>query len=389
MAKLDLRPYQKEALEKVIKSFNEKTHRQLLVLPTGAGKTCIFIAITQHYQKKTLILAHRDDLIIQNYDKFKKFWPKADIGIYKGKKHNIKHKVIISSVQTCSRLNRLEELKKKGFDVLVIDETHHATSDSYQKIIKELGFFDNPEKLLIGVTATPNRSDKQSLKCIFQEITYSISLEELIKSKYLVPVMARRLLTNFKLKGVKTYMRDFAVSQLAQAVNTLERNNFIISKWKEHAFGRKTVAFCTNVQHCKDFADECNKHEIKAAAVWGDMNPKLRRKILDDFKKGKISVITSCSLLTEGFDEPSVTCIIMARPTKSQTLYIQMIGRGLRISDGKKDCLVLDFTDRHNHLNATISLKDIMPNAKIIVEDDTKKQNANKFARTQTSDQIR
>lgn len=376
MTNLSLRPYQKDAIENVIKSFKDKIHKQLLVLPTGSGKTCVFIAIAKYYFRKTLILAHRDELISQAEDKFKKFWPQASVGIYKGQKDTIRHQIIISSVQTCSKSKRLEELKKKGFDLLVIDEAHHASADSYQKIIKELGFVDNPEKLLIGVTATPSRADKKSLGSIFQEITYTISFDTLIKSKYLAPIIARRILTDFKINSIKTSMGDFAIGELAHAVNIPERNNFIFLKWKKYALNRKTLAFCVDVQHCKDLSEEFKKHGISAAAVWGDMDRKLRKQVLHDFSTGAISVLTSCSLLTEGFDEPSIACIIMARPTKSQSLYVQMVGRGLRIdsASSKEDCLVLDFTDKYNNLNTIVSLPDVMPNVKILTEESPKKQ---------------
>ena len=368
---LHLRPYQKEALESVKKSFKNNIHKQLLVLPTGAGKTVLFIAITQHFKRKTLILAHRDELITQAYEKFKKFYPEVDISIYKGNNHDLDHQVIISSVQTCNR--RISQLKKKGFKLLIVDESHHATSNTYQNIISELDFLDDPKKLLIGVTATPNRADKQSLADIFQKITYSISIDKLIKDKYLSPVIGRRILTDFKLSGIKTSMGDFAVGELAYAVNIPERNTFIVNKWKQHALHRKTIVFCVNVQHCKDVAEEFNKQGIITRAVWGDMNPIERKETLEDFSKEIITIITSCGILTEGFDEPSVSCIVMARPTKSSGLYTQCIGRGLRIDDSinatKQDCLVLDFTDKHHNLNTIISLQAIMPQTPVILDE--------------------
>ena len=350
-------------------------------MPTAAGKTVLFVAITRHFKKKTLILAHRDELLTQAKNKFKEFWPNSDVGIYQGKNSSLDHQVIISLVQTCSQPNRLAQLKKEGFSLLVIDECHHATSKSYQKIINELGFVDNPEKLLIGVTATPNRSDKKSLSHIFQEIVFDISIDELIQTNFLSSVTARRLLTSIKLNNIKTSMGDFEIGQLAMAVNIPERNSFIVNKWKEYATNRKTLAFCVSVQHCKDLAAEFNSKEIVAAAVWGNMPYNERQQILHKFHKGTISVVTSCSLLTEGFDEPSISCVLMARPTKSQSLYIQMVGRGLRKDKNpettKENCLVLDFTDKHNNLDMIISLKDIMPNAPIIDEVSKKETTTN------------
>lgn len=370
MSKLKLYPYQQEALNSVIKAFENKIHRQLLVLPTGSGKTVLFAAIVKHLDKKTLILAPRNELIKQAYDKFKKFYPKADIGIWQGKNSSLNHQIIISSIQTCSQPNRLEQLKKEGFSVLVVDECHHATSNSYQNIIKELGFSENSDQLFIGVTATPIRSDKQDLSNIFQQTVYSISIEELIHQGYLSPVKARRINTQIKIKKVSTRLGDFALEELATAVNIPERNSFIVKKWREHALSRKTIVFCTNVQHCKDLEAEFRKHGIKAAAVWGNMPHDQRKKIIKKFKRGHIKVIISCSLLTEGFDCESIACVAMARPTKSKGLYGQMAGRGLRIdrrkNATKKDCLILDFTDTHHNLSSIASMTDVIKDIQII-----------------------
>lgn len=376
--KMNLRNYQNEALSSVIKSFNSKIHKQVIVLPTGAGKTVLFIAIAQHFQQlstqqkpfKILILAHRDELVTQAYDKFKIFYPEADVAIFKGKKRNLDHQVIISSMQTCNK--RIQQLKEKDFGLLIIDECHHAASESYQKIITDLGFMYDSSKLLIGVTATPMRSDKKSLSSTFQDIVHSVGIDELIKARHLSPIIARRILTNFKIDGVKTSMGDFAIGELSQVINIPLRNAFIVNKWKEHAVERKTVVFCANVQHCQDIATEFNKHGIKAAAIWGDMNTILRKQALHDFKIGKITVITSCGVLTEGFDEPTITCVVIARPTKSSGLYTQMVGRGIRIDDNPKstkiNCMVLDFTDQYNRLNTVISIANIMPNVSIITD---------------------
>ena len=370
MPNLSLRDYQKEALQKVVESFDQNINKQLIVMPTGAGKTILFLAVSQHFKEKTLILAHRGELLSQAYDKFKKFHPNASVSIYRGTNRDLNSQVIISSIQTCSQKKRLLDLKEAGFKILIIDEAHHATSTSYKTVIKELGFFDAPEKLLIGVTATPKRADKKSLKEVFQKITYNISIDKLINEKYLSPVVGRRILTNFSIKGVGTSMGDFAVGQLSEAVNTAQRNSFIVLKWQQHANSRKGIVFCANVQHCKDLAETFKKNNITAAAVWGNMKKTTRRGKLKEFSKGKITVLLSCSLLTEGYDEPTVTCIVMARPTKSKSLFQQMVGRGLRIdgNNSKKDCLVLDFNDKHHNLKTIVKLDDISPQIKSTID---------------------
>jgi len=367
MKKITLRDYQTEAIEAVIKAHQENINRQLIALPTGAGKTIIMAAIARHYNKRVLILAHREELIIQARDKFKHVWPSANIGICKAQSKQYNNQIIIGSVQSCSQQKRLEKLKQQNFDILMIDEAHHVPATLYQKIIDVLGF-KSGNKLFIGVTATPERSDKRQLGDTFEKIVYTKTIGELIKAEYLAPVIGRKILTNISLKGVHTYSGDFNIQELSEAVNIPERNEFIVDKFIEHAHNRKTIAFCTDVQHCKDLAHAFNKRNVKAAPVWGDMPPKKRSQILKQFKQGKIHILTSCGILTEGYDEASVTAICMARPTKSKSLYIQMIGRGLRTHPNKQNLLVLDFTDKSNNLNSIISLNTTIPEATVVTE---------------------
>ena len=364
---MELRDYQQEAVKAVQKNYDSNIFRQLIVLPTGSGKTIIMAAIIQRCQKKTLILAHRKKLIEQAYEKIKKFWPDADVGMYKAQQNAINQQIVIGSIQTCSKPKHLDQLKKQNFSILVIDEAHHSESKSYQTIIKGLSFNDSP-KLLIGLTATPHRADKKRLSNTFDKIVFSRSVGALIKNGDLPPVVGRKIITGYFLKGVKTTSDDFIAKQLAHAVNKDGRNTFIVEKYKEHAANRKAIAFCVNVQHCKDLATQFNKSGIKAAAIWGAMPRKECDKILADFKDGKIRVITSCELLTEGYDEETITAIIMARPTKSKTLYIQMVGRGLRKHPSKKDCLVLDFADTGNNIRNVISLDKAIPEAQYFQE---------------------
>ena len=370
---MTLRPYQKEALKSVASSFQEGITKQLISLPTGAGKTIIIAAMAKHFNKKTLIIAHRKELIQQAYDKLKLFWSKIDIGICNAQYKKYKNKVVIGSVQSCSQKKLLEQLQKQDFDILIIDEAHHAPAESYTKIIDALGFNDN-KKLLIGVTATPDRSDNKELGNNFQKIVYTKTIGDLIKEGYLSPVTGRKIHTNISLKGVRTYKGDFNAQELSHVVNVPERNDFIVKKFMEHGIGRKAIAFCVDVQHCKDLEQTFLKHGIKAASVWGAMPSQDRTHILKQFKEGDIEVVTSCSLLTEGYDEPSIAAICMARPTKSKALYIQMVGRGLRICPGKQNLLVLDFTDENNNLSLIVSLKTTIPEAAVVVESNHKQK---------------
>src|SRR5271169_2974302 len=171
MSHITLRSYQAEAFEAIQSEFKNGINRQLIVLPTGSGKIVLIAAITKHFKKRILILVHPEELITQAADKILKFWPETNIGICKGKQNNIKNKIIIGSIQSCSQAKRLKQLKKEKFKILIVDEAHHAASNSYQKIIHTLGFDGTDKnKLLIGVTATPTRSDKKELGNTFEKI---------------------------------------------------------------------------------------------------------------------------------------------------------------------------------------------------------------------------
>jgi len=358
---LKLRDYQQAAIESVGTECRQGISRQLIALPTGTGKTIIFTALAKALNIKTLILAHREELIKQAKDKFKLHWCDADVGICKAELNELDAKIVIGSVQSCTRDKRLAQLKKQDFRLLIIDEAHHAAAASYKKIIEELGFSDTKNKLLVGFTATPERSDNLGLGDIFEKIVFSRSIATMIKGGFLSPIQGRKILTGISLSGIKTRLGDFAVNELADVINTPERNDFITEKFILHAKERKALFFCANVQHCKDLAESLNEHGIVAKAVWGSMPPEERAQTLADFAKSKIQAITSCAVLTEGYDEPSIECVVMARPTKSRGLYVQAIGRGLRPLPSKKDCLVLDFADKHHNLDSVMDLRKTVP----------------------------
>lgn len=390
---IKLRDYQQEVVQISLDEFKHGISRQLIALPTGVGKTIIMAAIAKYLNTKTLVLSHREELIKQTKDKFKMYWKNADIGICKAELNELDHQIVIGSVQSCMRKKRLEQLCEQGFKLLLIDEAHHAAAKSYSKIVSVLGFLNDeakpetksqetkpqevkPQKLLIGLTATPERSDNLGLGNIFEKIVFLRSIQTMIKAGYLSPVYGRRILTDVSLKDVRTQNGDFVVGDLAYVINTTERNNFITDKFIEHANERKGLFFCANVQHCKDLADTLNERGITAKAVWGLMPPEDRAQTLKDFKQNKIQAITSCAVLTEGYDEPSIECVVMARPTKSRGRYLQCLGRGIRLFPSKKDCLVLDFADKYHDLNCIMSLKKTIPGVQEVRDRDDNRQAA-------------
>jgi superfamily II DNA or RNA helicase len=361
-----LRDYQSAALGAIQSEFQNGVCRQLISLPTGGGKTIVMSAVAKTFNTKTLLIAHRQELLFQAEEKLKLFWPEADIGFCKSERNEIDSQIVIASVQTACRLDRLALLKEKGFGLMMIDEAHHSVADSYQKIIEGLGFRAGSGKLLLGVSAT---IDREGLGTVFDKIPYSISIGTLIKAGYLSPVVGRRILTNLTLERIRIQNGDFSQSELSQAINTPERNRFIVEKYKEYGSDRKTIAFCCDVQHCHDLEKAFKEAGISAASVWGDMASDDRQRVLTDLKNGSIQVAISCGVLTEGFDESSVACIVMARPTKSKTLFTQAVGRGLRKHVGKENCLILDFTDKGHNLDSVIKLSDAIPESHHLKEE--------------------
>lgn len=365
---LKLRDFQQECLDSVVAEYEAGTRRQLISLPTGSGKTIVMSAIAKHFNQRTLLLAHREELLTQAVDKFQLYWPGLSIGIVKAERNEVAAQVVVASVQTASRPRRLEVLKEQGFGVLLIDECHHAPADSYQSIISGLGF-TNGAGLMVGVTATPHRGDNLGLGDLFEKITFSRSIATMIKAGFLSPVIGRRILTNFNFERIKTRNGDYDLEDLAEAVNTPERNAFIIEKFLTYSGERKGVAFCVDVKHCKDLAEAFKKAGITCEAVYGAMPSDERKAALDGLKNGSIQILTSCGLLVEGFDEPTIDAVIMARPTKSAGLYIQCVGRGLRKFPGKENCIVLDFTDRGHSLDSAMTLTNTIPEALIVTEE--------------------
>ena len=216
------REYQIEALEAVASARTRGITRQLISLPTGCGKTVVFALLAKEFNGKTLVIAHTEELISQAVAKLKTVWPEVDIGVVKAKSDEVDAQVVVASIQTISRDRRLQRLKDQNFELLIIDEAHHAAATSYMKVVKELGFFnDDNNKLLVGVTATPKRGDGVGLKSIFQEITFDRSMSTMIRAGYLSPLHGKQVFTEIELHNVGTRNGDFLSSELAKIINIL------------------------------------------------------------------------------------------------------------------------------------------------------------------------
>lgn len=342
---MKLRDYQEEARIAIANEWEKGVKKTLLVLPTGCGKTIVFSKVVEDRVKlgeRVLILAHRSELLDQASDKLAKA-----TGIFTATEKaeqsclNSWFRVVVGSVQTLQRPKRLAQFDKDYFDTIVVDEAHHCISDSYQRVLEH---FSNAN--VLGVTATPDRGDMRNLGSYFESLAYEYTLPKAIKNGYLSPIKALTIPLELDLSAVSMQSGDFKASEIGTALDPyLEQ---IADEMLKYCADKKTVVFLPLVKTSQKFRDILNEKGFKAAEVNGDS--KDRAEILDDFSKGKYNVLCNSMLLTEGWDEPSVDCIVVLRPTKVRSLYSQMVGRGTRLYPGKEDLLLLDFlwhTERH------------------------------------------
>ena len=364
-----LRSYQRQCLERLRQRYREGKRRLLVSLPTGTGKTVIFAQFPHYFRmkKRLLVLAHREELLEQARQKFHDADPTLGVEVEQAGRHaSAECKVVIASVPTLGRAasTRLAALDPQDFYLIVADEAHHAVAKSYRAIFEHFGLFaaDTP-RMLVGFTATPRRGDQQGLGEVFEEIAYSRSLEEMIRERFLCPVAGWRVTSDVNLDAVQVRGGDFVESQLARAVDVAERNALLLRAYQDLARHRRCIVFCVNVAHARDVATRFREAGIRAAAVWGAMPKEERRTTLAQLSRGALEVVTNCNVLTEGFDEPRVDCILMGRPTRSRLLYAQMVGRGTRLHPEKSDLLVIDVADntRQHTLAGLHVLFDLSP----------------------------
>jgi len=350
---MELRPYQKHFFERVRERYDAGVTRQLGVLATGLGKAVLFAALRDQMQfrKKIMVLVHREELAAQAADKLTRWNPDLHVGIEMADRSaNVDGifpaTLIVASVPTLGRRGsrRIAKFLPQDFDCIVSDEAHHSSSPQWRNVLTHFGLHEPGGTILsLGLTATPNRSDGTGLRQNFDEIIFDMGIRAGIESGYLVDLRGIRVNTKTNLDKVRTRAGDFAEDELADAVNTIERNAIIVKEWMKAAFGLKTVVFTVDIQHAVDLAAAFNKCSIMAAAVWGS-DPDRANK-LRAHRDGTVPVICNCAVLTEGYDDPGIRCIVLAKPTKSALLFTQMIGRSTRPDDGKTDALILDVVD--------------------------------------------
>ena len=339
-----LRPYQTEALDAVLSNYDKGITKQLVVLPTGAGKTVIFsqMPIIKPDCLPMLVLAHRAELLDQAKSKIEASNPELTVEIEQAERKAGHVDVVVASVATLGRNGtpRIEEYPKDYFKSIIIDEAHHAAAPSYRRIID----YFNPE-LLLGVTATPQRSDSVRLVDVFDEIVYYKSIQDLIEDGWLSPLVGYRVKSNVDITNVEIRNGDYVQDQLEEAIDTPERNAHVVATYLNLANNEKTIVFASGVNHAENLALSFRQASVETAVIVGTTPRQEREEILAQFAMGKISVIVNVGVLTEGFDEPSLQAIILAKPTRSTLLYTQIVGRGTRLFEGKQHCKIIDIAD--------------------------------------------
>ena len=342
---MELRPYQAEAKAAVFEQWDKGALKTLLVLPTGCGKTIVFAKVAEDCVRqgyRVLILAHRGELLEQAADKIKK---STNLGCATEKAEQTClgswFRITVGSVQSMQREKRLSQFSEDYFNVIIIDEAHHCISDGYQKVLQHF-----PSAKVLGVTATPDRGDMRNLGEFFESLAYEYTLPKAIREGYLSPIKAMTIPLQLDLSGVSIQSGDFKAGDIATALDPYLHQ--IADEMMKYCRDRKTVVFLPLVKTSQKFKEILNEKGFKAAEVNGES--KDRAEVLEAFDKGEYNVLCNSMLLAEGWDCPSVDCVIVLRPTKVRSLYSQMVGRGTRLCEGKSHLLLLDFlwhTERH------------------------------------------
>ncbi len=362
-----LRPYQEVAVSDACKAL-DKHNNTLIVAPTGAGKTIMLSALVGKRHKKgkrVLVLQHRDELVSQNKEKFERVNPLISTSIVNGTVKHWEGDAVFSMVQTMSRDRNLRD--RPLFDMVVIDEGHHAAAPTYTKVIDAV-LKDNERAEIVGFTATPNRGDGKGLRGVFNNCAHQIELATLIREGFLVRPKSYviDLGVGDQLDRVTKRGKEYDMEEVAAIMDRSVINERIVDEWKDKAGDRKTVVFCSTVLHAEHVCEAFLRAGIRADFVTGETPKEDRAEMLHDLEFGDLQVVVNVMVLTEGFDAPPVACVVLTRPCSQKGTMVQMIGRGLRIVDPeiypdtiKTDCIVMDFGTSiitHGALDETANL---------------------------------
>lgn len=386
-AKLELKEHQKAALESLQTMRDNHETIALLYHATGTGKTVTAVMDAKLCGGRTLFLAHTHELVEQAAEAFRKLWPEVTVGRYVDAVKQPNARVVCGSIQSVA-LN-LHKFKDNDFDYLIIDEAHHASADTYQKV---LGYFK--PGFTLGLTATPERADDKNILDIFKNTAHKLDIKTAVEIGELVPVRCIRIHTNIDLTKVRFNSVQYNIRDLESKIYVPERNGLIVDTWLKYVRDKRTVVFCASVKHAEQIADMFRGENVVAAAVSGGMKASERKEFLVKFESGEVKVLCACDLLNEGWDCPQTEVLFVARPTMSKVLYIQQLGRGMRLYEGKDSLTVFDFVDNASQYNMPQSLhrlfrlKDYRAGALVLAPQGQKAAEESLYARGEKPDAL-
>ena len=364
---LKLKKHQEEALQSLADMRGRHETIALLHHATGTGKTVTAVSDAKAVGKRTLFLAHTHELVQQAYEAFDKIWSSVTLGKYVENIKQTSTHVVCGSIQSVAM--NLDKFNADDFGYLIIDESHHATAETYQRV---LSFFK--PSFTLGLTATPERTDDKDILEIFKNTAHKLDIKTAVEMGELVPIRCVRIHTNIDLTKVRINSMLYRSNELESKVFVPERNKLIVDTYLDFVKGKKTVVFCASVRHANEIADLFKQIGVNALAVSGETKGSQRKEQLAKYEDGDIQVLCACDLLNEGWDSPKTEVLFMARPTMSKVLYTQQLGRGMRTSDDKESLMVFDFVDnagRYNmpfFIHRLFQLKDYRPGALAVAE---------------------
>ncbi|MBK9392034.1 MAG: DEAD/DEAH box helicase [Bacteroidetes bacterium] len=353
-------PYQATAIENALTTFKSgKSRKQIVVLAIGLGKTPLAAAIAKDFfdqNKKVLFLAHREELLTQAEEEFKWVNPNISVGYEIAERSaSLNDQLVLASVQSIGRSGSARILKypKTHFDAVITDECHHASSSTYMNILDY--FVENSSCLSLGITATPNRHDEESLEDIYDHVAFKMDIVDGTRSGEITPIIPHRISSKTDLRSVRTTAGDFNLGDLSKAVNNTERNTLIVETYLKRFRDKKGLIFATDLDHVDRLTNELRSHGVRAHSITGETPKEERRAAVAAFKNKEVDILVNFATLTEGFNAPHCDFMIMARPTQSELLLTQCVGRVTRKYPGKETCHVVEIIDLHSAKTATVS----------------------------------
>lgn len=341
MTSIQLRPYQTEAVEAVFAAYRDGLRRPGIGMATGGGKTIVFADIIRRSGERSLVIAHRKELIDQAAQKIGYVGiDPYDIGVVMANRNEADRPIVVASIQTIANPRRLERLGR--FGLVVYDEVHHSVSPTAIATLKALGVGPGLTTKALGVTATWDRSDGIGLGAIWEQVVYEVHIESLIAAGHLCDIRALTIETHLDTSTIGTHHGEYDMAEVEKRIVDSDYADTLAHAVREYAADRTSLVFAPNVATAYVYRDALRHEGITSEVVSGKTPREERQATLRRFQEGRLRSIVNVGVFTEGTDIPRVDCVVMGRPTQSRALYQQMAGRGLRTFPGKDDCLVID-----------------------------------------------